>query len=120
MPGRVYLGCSGWAYSSWRPGFYPEKTPLKKLLEAYAARLNAVEVNYTFRSLPKASVCAGWLAQTPPAFQFAFKAPQKMTHFKRLRECGELLTELLPVADERGVDPMDLLRQTVRAVAASA
>ena len=37
-----------------------------------------------------------------------------------IRECGELLTELLPVADERGVDPMDLLRQTVRAVAASA
>jgi hypothetical protein len=37
-----------------------------------------------------------------------------------IRECGELLTQLLPVAGERGVDPVELLRQTVRAVAASA
>ena len=37
-----------------------------------------------------------------------------------IRECGDLLTQLLPVAGERGVDPVDLLRQTVRAVAASA
>jgi hypothetical protein len=36
-----------------------------------------------------------------------------------IRECGDLLTQLLPVAGERGVDPMDLLRQTARAVAAS-
>ena len=35
-----------------------------------------------------------------------------------IRECGELLTQLLPVARERGVDPVELLRQTVRAVAA--
>jgi hypothetical protein len=36
-----------------------------------------------------------------------------------IRECGDLLTQLLPVAGERGVDPMDLLRQTARAVATS-
>ncbi len=105
-PGKVYLGCSGWAYGSWRPAFYPEKTPLKKLLGAYADRLNAVEVNYTFRTLPKASVCAGWLAETPPAFRFAFKAPQRVTHFKRLRECGEVLQALAgalaPMADRMG------------------
>ena len=105
-PGKVYLGCSGWAYASWRPGFYPEKTPLKKLLEAYAARLNAVEVNYTFRSLPKAGVCAGWLGQTASRFRFAFKAPQRVTHFKRLRGCGELLGalagSLAPMADRLG------------------
>ncbi len=105
-PGKVYLGCSGWAYASWRPGFYPEKTPLKKLLQAYAARLNAVEVNYTFRTLPKAGVCAGWSAETPPLFRFAFKAPQRITHFKRLRECGEVLEALAgalaPMADRMG------------------
>lgn len=37
-----------------------------------------------------------------------------------IRECGDLLTELLPVAGERGVDPVDLLRQTVLALATSA
>ncbi len=91
MPARVYLGCSGWAYPSWRPGFYPQETPAKKLLSAYAERLNTVEVNYTFRRLPTAAMCAGWLAQTPPGFRFTWKAPQRITHFQRLRGSGELL-----------------------------
>jgi uncharacterized protein YecE (DUF72 family) len=29
----------------------------------------------------------GWLAATPPNFRFSFKAPQRITHIKRLREC---------------------------------
>ncbi len=91
MAGKVFLGCSGWAYPSWRPGFYEAKTPLKKLLIAYSARLNAVEVNYTFRTLPSAATTANWLEQTPAHFRFAFKAPQRITHLRRLRECREPL-----------------------------
>jgi len=89
----VWVGCSGWAYPSWRPDFYPAKTQQKKLLEAYAARLNSVEVNYTFRSLPTASIVAGWLKATPAEFRFSFKAPQRITHFSRLRKTGELVRE---------------------------
>lgn len=85
MAGKVYVGCSGWAYPSWRPAFYPDKTPVKKLLASYAARLNAVEVNYTFRSVPSPSVVANWLEQTPKHFRFAPKAPQRLTHILRLR-----------------------------------
>ena len=91
MAGKVFLGCSGWAYPTWRPGFYEAKTPVKKLLTAYAARLNAVEVNYTFRTLPSAATTANWLAQTPSLFRFAFKAPQRITHLRRLRDCREPL-----------------------------
>ncbi len=110
MAGKVRLGCSGWAYPSWRPGFYPAKTPLKKLLEAYAARLNAVEVNYTFRSLPSATTAANWLKQTPPEFRFAFKAPQRITHQRRLREAGDTLEAfaraLQPVAEAGRLGPV--------------
>lgn len=88
----VRVGCSGWSYGTWRPLFYPEKTPLKKLLEAYASRLPVVEVNYTFRSTPSASTVANWLAQTPATFQFAFKAPQRITHVLRLRNALPALT----------------------------
>ena len=91
MPGSVRVGCSGWAYASWRPGFYPEGIPLKKLLKAYAERLNTVEVNYTFRSLLTESTATNWLAQTPQHFQFAFKAPQRITHMRRLRDAEEPL-----------------------------
>ncbi|OBJ87808.1 hypothetical protein A5640_06210 [Mycobacterium asiaticum] len=29
-----------------------------------------------------------------------------------IRQCGDLLTELLPIAEQRGLDPVDLIRQT--------
>jgi uncharacterized protein YecE (DUF72 family) len=84
-----YLGTSGWAYASWRPGFYPPKLGAKKFLEYYATRLNSVEVNYTFRQLPSETTLAGWLAAVGADFTFSFKAPQRITHFSRLKNCGE-------------------------------
>ena len=59
---RAFIGTSGWAYSSWKPGFYPQALPQKKFLEYYATQLNSVEVNYTFRQLPTESMLKGWLA----------------------------------------------------------
>ena len=84
----MYVGCSGWAYPSWKPEFYPAKVSAKKLLEFYASRLNSVEVNYTFRALPTRAMVENWLAQTGEDFRFSFKAPQRITHIRRLRECG--------------------------------
>ena len=101
LGGRIWLGCSGWAYPTWKPEFYPAKTSPKKMLEQYASRLNSVEVNYTFRHLPSTATVEGWLAQTGPDFRFSFKAPQRITHIKRLKECSETLSAfysaLLPV-----------------------
>ena len=89
--GNVYVGCSGWAYASWKPEFYPAKLAAKKMLEYYATRLNTVEVNYTFRSLPTEKITAAWLAATGEDFRFSFKAPQRITHFARLKNCAALL-----------------------------
>lgn len=86
---RLYAGTSGWAYPTWKPDFYPAGTPAKRFLEFYATQLTSVEVNYTFRALPTAKMLDGWLAATPANFRFSFKAPQRITHFKRLRECEE-------------------------------
>jgi uncharacterized protein YecE (DUF72 family) len=88
-PARLYAGTSGWAYPTWKPDFYPAGTPAKRFLEFYATQLTSVEVNYTFRSLPTAKMLEGWLAVTPANFRFSFKAPQRITHFKRLRECDD-------------------------------
>ena len=89
--GNIFLGCSGWAYPSWKPDFYPPKLSPKKLLEFYATRLNSVEVNYTFRSLPSESTVQSWIAATQENFRFSFKAPQRITHILRLRDCAESL-----------------------------
>ena len=87
----IFVGTSGWAYSTWKPDFYPAKLPAKKFLEYYATQLNSVEVNYTFRQLPSESMLKGWLAASGESFAFSFKAPQRITHFSRLKKCEELV-----------------------------
>jgi len=92
---RLFVGTSGWAYASWKPDFYPAGLPAKKFLSFYATQLNSVEVNYTFRQLPSASTLENWLATTPPGFRFSFKAPQRITHLKRLRDCDEIVAQFV-------------------------
>src|SRR6185437_10129261 len=59
------------------------------------SQLSSVEVNYTFRTLPTAKTLEGWLAATPPQFRFSFKAPQRITHFRRLRDCDSDVAQLI-------------------------
>jgi len=82
----LFAGTSGFAYPSWKPDFYPAKLPAKDFLKYYATRLNAVEINYTFRQLPKAPTLENWIAATPEGFTFVCKAHQRITHIFRLRE----------------------------------
>ena len=98
-PARIFAGTSGWAYPLWKPTFYPEKLPAKRFLQHYASRLNSVEVNYTFRAFPTATTLAGWIATTPADFRFSFKAPQRITHFSRLRNCHEILGRFVDVLE---------------------
>jgi len=98
MP-HLFAGTSGFAYPQWKPGFYPKDVPQKKFLEHYAARLNAVEINYTFRRLPAAATLENWAASTPSGFLFALKAHQRITHIRRLKDAGEATEVFLKVID---------------------
>jgi uncharacterized protein YecE (DUF72 family) len=82
----LFAGTSGFAYPSWKPDFYPPKLPAKDFLKYYATRLNAVEINYTFRQLPKTTTLENWINATPEGFTFVCKAHQRITHILRLRE----------------------------------
>jgi uncharacterized protein YecE (DUF72 family) len=82
---HLYSGTSGFAYPSWKPEFYPEKLASKKYLSYYAERLNAVEINYTFRRLPSATTLENWVSQTRPGFVFPLKAHMRITHIQRLK-----------------------------------
>jgi uncharacterized protein YecE (DUF72 family) len=83
---QLYAGTSGFAYPSWKPDFYPAKLASKNFLSHYATRLNAVEVNYTFRRLPTQNTLEGWVNCTPDSFKFCVKAHQRITHIQRLKE----------------------------------
>jgi uncharacterized protein YecE (DUF72 family) len=92
---QLYVGTSGWAYPTWKPAFYPEKLAQKKFLNFYASKLNAVEVNYTFRQLVKETTVQNWIAETPEHFRFTIKAHQVLTHIKRLKNAEEFLQRFL-------------------------
>lgn len=91
----IRVGTSGWAYTAWKPGFYPPKLPSKDFLKFYATQLNAVEVNYTFRRFLTEKVIAGWIEQTPETFHFIVKAHQVLTHIKRLKDAQESLKRFI-------------------------
>src|SRR5207247_396227 len=75
----------------WKGSFYPPKLPTAKWLEYYAQQLGAVEINYTFYRTPNAKTVAGWNTATPEGFTFVLKAPQRITHYARLRNIDESL-----------------------------
>jgi uncharacterized protein YecE (DUF72 family) len=82
---KVYAGTSGWAYATWKRGFYPPKLGSAEFLNYYATHLNSVEVNYSFLNSLTRNLVKGWIEATPAEFKFAVKAHQSITHFQRLR-----------------------------------
>jgi uncharacterized protein YecE (DUF72 family) len=88
---NIWVGTSGFQYSEWKGTFYPEDLSTAKMLPFYAARLSTTEINYTFRRIPSAKSIQGWWDATPERFKFSLKAPQKVTHFAKLRNCGDTL-----------------------------
>lgn len=94
MP-QILIGTSGWAYPSWKPGFYPEKLAQTKFLTYYASQLNTVEVNLTFRQLLKDTTAQKWISQTPEHFRFTIKAHQVITHIKRLKGTDDFVPRFL-------------------------
>lgn len=96
---RVYTGTSGFAYPTWKPGFYPVDVPAKRFLQYYATRLTSTEINYTYRRLPAKKSLEEWVAVTPPEFLFSLKAHMKLTHILRLKDCESFLAVFLNAID---------------------
>jgi uncharacterized protein YecE (DUF72 family) len=110
----IYIGTSGYSYREWKGSFYPRDLPAKSMLRYYGEQFTTVEANSTFQRIPDESVVKSWEQQVPARFKFALKAPQRITHFRRLKgvkgplsvflafagklkkRCGPLLFQLPP------------------------
>jgi uncharacterized protein YecE (DUF72 family) len=97
-----WIGTSGFQYPAWKGKFYPEDLPAAKMLAFYAERFSTTEVNYTFHRIPSAKTIENWKAQTPATFRFGLKAPQKVTHYARLRECSDTMRYFYDVTSALG------------------
>jgi uncharacterized protein YecE (DUF72 family) len=86
---HVRVGTSGWNYPEWRGSFYPSDMKPAAMLTYYGERFSTVEVNNTFYRMPTAKGVQGWAAAVPERFSFVLKAPQRITHFARLRDVDD-------------------------------
>jgi uncharacterized protein YecE (DUF72 family) len=98
----IWVGTSGYNYPEWKGSFYPATLPAAKMLPYYAARFPTVEINYTFYRMPTEKLVGGWAAQTPSPYRVTLKAPRRITHDSRLKNCGELVKAFCGVAGTLG------------------
>ncbi len=107
MPGRLFLGTSGFAYPEWKGDFYPADIRSDAMLSFYAQRFPSVEINYTFQRNPSEKTLAKWIADTPESFVFSLKANRAITHNRRLKPdaaepLAEFLTAIAPLGARAG------------------
>ena len=98
----IWIGTSGYNYPEWKGSFYPEKMAAAKMLPYYAERFPTVEINYTFYRTPTEQILDGWNAATPADFRLTLKAPKRITHDARLRDCGDRVRQFLETAATLG------------------
>jgi len=72
------------------------------MLAYYVERFTTVEINATFYRMPTAKTVAGWGAAAPAGFTYVLKAPQRITHFARLRGVDEPLRHFCDAARTLG------------------
>ena len=98
----IWIGTSGYNYPEWKGSFYPADLPAAKMLPYYAARFPTVEINYTFYRMPNERLVGGWADQTPSPYRLTLKAPRRITHDSRLKNCGDLVSSFCRVAASLG------------------
>jgi uncharacterized protein YecE (DUF72 family) len=98
----IRLGTSSWSADSWVGPFYPPGTAPGDYLAHYAQKFDTVEIDATFYRIPPLAMVEGWKRKTPEGFLFATKAPQAITHEKRLEGAEEDLKAFLKVMEPLG------------------
>jgi uncharacterized protein YecE (DUF72 family) len=88
---KTWIGTSGFQYPEWKGKFYPDDVSAARMLAFYSGTFHSTEINYTFRCIPSAKAIERWCGETPKEFRFSLKAPQRVTHFAKLRNCAEIL-----------------------------
>lgn len=86
----VHIGCAKWNKKELK-GFYPRGT--KDELMYYAQQFNSIELNASFYKAPSIDQVRLWKTKVPDGFKFYPKIPREISHFKRLLNFEDSLTE---------------------------
>lgn len=87
---EISIGCAKWNKTDLK-GFYPKGT--KDELTYYATQFNSIELNATFYGMPTADQVETWKEKTPPNFKFFPKITNTVSHFRRLLNVTDVVTQ---------------------------
>jgi len=99
---RVIVGTSGYSYKEWKGTFYPADLPAAKMLPYYAGHFGSVEINNTFYRMPEEKTMLKWAGEVPDDFTFVLKAPQRITHQKKLAGVEDDVRQFVEVGQTLG------------------
>jgi uncharacterized protein YecE (DUF72 family) len=102
LTGTIRVGMSGFSYPEWIGEIYPKGTKRNAMLAAYANVFPTVEINMSFRRLPAETTMDKWRDAVPDTFRFTMKAYQIITHWRRLVDVGDNVTEFMDLARRLG------------------
>jgi uncharacterized protein YecE (DUF72 family) len=82
----LHIGTCGYSYDDWKGRWYPPSLSKTKMLEYYAERFNAVEINSTFYRIPPARMMDSLVQRGGDRMVYAVKLNQQVTHKRDLSE----------------------------------
>ena len=81
---QMHIGTSGYLYKHWNNGvFYPRG--VKDRLAYAMERMTAMEINSSFYRIPPPDTVAAWADSLPDGRRLVLKAPQSVSHRRRLK-----------------------------------
>jgi uncharacterized protein YecE (DUF72 family) len=89
----IKIGTSGFSFPDWKGTVYPMGLPEREMLPFYEKDLgfNALEVNFTYYTLPSQKSFEAMSKKTSKEFEFVVKAYKGMTHEIRDKETGAMI-----------------------------
>ena len=87
--GEIFVGTSGFSFSDWIGEAYPPGIKKQEMLPYYEQQFGfkALEVNFTYYTLPSKRTMESFVNRTSPEFLYAVKAYKGITH-ERGRDVG--------------------------------
>jgi uncharacterized protein YecE (DUF72 family) len=79
--------------------FFPNNFKNKSRLHYYSSTFNTVEINSTFKKIPRHSTFDKWCNDVPEHFQFTIKISNEITHAKNLGSAFPLVKSFITAAN---------------------
>src|SRR4051812_47189017 len=89
----------------------PEKFQHVSRLHYYASLFNTLEVNSTFKKIPKTATFEKWAADVPADFHFTIKLWREITHLKQFHFDARKIDTFMNAANNIGVRKGCILAQ---------